>query len=85
MLLLAAFLMCAYPKQGRNGVIQSTGETARQISPSLPFLFIPITTKNKTTHDGSDTTLCPGGCAVNLLVPLSWECWEIKEEKWKEW
>lgn len=55
--------------------------SSRQISLALLLLFIPVTTKKKTTHNGSATTLSPGGCAENLLVPLSWECWEIKEEK----
>lgn len=52
--------------------------SSRQISLSFLLLFIPVTTKNKTTHDGSTTTLCLSRYAENLL-PFSWECWEIKE------
>lgn len=73
--------MCLF-KAGKKWCDTEHGRnSSRQISLALLLHFIPVTTKNKTTHDESATILYPGGCAENLLVPLSWECWEIKEEK----
>lgn len=77
--------MCLFKAGKKRCDTKYWRNSSRQISLALLLLFIPVITKNKITHDGSATTLRPGGYAENLLVPLSWECQEIKEEKWKEW
>ena len=76
MLLLAAFLTCSYSSQGRNGVILEyhtvlVKQLQIKIPSALLFLFIPITTKNKITLDGSAVSECAQqACREFSCIPL---------------
>lgn len=74
------------PVQTRGGLLWYSAlekQLQIKISSALPFLFMPITTRNEATLDGSAATERPrqwAECPCVLLVGL----WERKVGKWKD-